>query len=298
MSSSPNKKVIVVGASGYIGKATLAALVSRHGSTVDIYAGVRDPSKFGTMDGVTVVAADMGDKAGLATALEGFDSVYLVIPGHEQRTTLGLSGLEAAQDAGVKFVLLLSVLTADDTNTIFGRQFLPLEQKVKELGIAYAIVRLPVFIDNNYAHAGSIKDPNQSTFYDPTNPTKPFTPVNVSDAGKAGADILAQPADLHNGKTYKLVMPAFTLNDLAAAFTKSLGKTVTATTVPYPACKEAFMGMGFPEWQTDGILELFQLIDAESPLTNEADTGDFTKITGEPPMTVEEWVEQNAAGFK
>jgi hypothetical protein len=118
--------------------------------------------------------------------------------------------------------------------------------------------------------------------------TKPFTPVTVSDAGKAGADILAQPSDPHNGKTYKLVMPATTLTDLAAAFTKSLGKTVTPTTVPYPVCKEAFMGMGFPDWQTDGILELFQLIDAERPVANIADTGDYTKIAGEAPMTVEE----------
>jgi uncharacterized protein YbjT (DUF2867 family) len=46
------------------------------------------------MDGVSVVAADMCDKAGLTAALQGFDSVYLVTPGHEQRTELGLSGLE------------------------------------------------------------------------------------------------------------------------------------------------------------------------------------------------------------
>jgi hypothetical protein len=93
-------------------------------------------------------------------------------------------------------------------------------------------------------------------------------------------------------------MPAMTLNDLAAAFTKSLGKTVTPTTVPYPACKEALMGIGFPEWQTDGLLEVFRLFDAESPVTNEVNIGDYTKITGEAPMTVEEWVEQNAVAFK
>jgi uncharacterized protein YbjT (DUF2867 family) len=165
---------MVVGATGSIGKATVAALVSRHGSSVDIYAGVRDPSKFGTMDGVSVVTADMGDKAGLTAALQGFDSVYLVIPGHEQRTELGLSGLEAAKAAGVKFVLLLSVLMADDTTTLFGRQFLPLEAKVKELGIAYAIVRLPIFLENNYGHVGSIKDPNQSTFMIPWIPPSRF----------------------------------------------------------------------------------------------------------------------------
>jgi putative NADH-flavin reductase len=94
----------VVGASGYIGKASLGALVSRHGSTVDMYAGVRDPSKFGTMDGAQVVEAAMGNKVGLTKALQGFDSVYLIIPGHEQHTALGLSGLDAVQDAGMKFL--------------------------------------------------------------------------------------------------------------------------------------------------------------------------------------------------
>ena len=50
--SSQQQKVIVVGASGYVGKVTLAALSARHGSTVEITAGVRDPAKFEQMEGV------------------------------------------------------------------------------------------------------------------------------------------------------------------------------------------------------------------------------------------------------
>jgi hypothetical protein len=78
---------------------------------------------------------------------------------------------------------------------------------------------------------------------------------------------------------------------MVAAFTKTLGKEVKATTVPYDAAKEAFMGMGFPEWQTDGILELYKYIDKESPLTNESESGDIELITGEKPTTIEAWVE-------
>lgn len=287
-------KIIVVGASGYIGKATLASLVYRHGHELEIHAGVRNPSKFGEMDGVTVTKADMGDKQALVETLkQGYSRVFLVIPGHEDRTQLGLNGLEAAKEAGIKHILLLSVLTAD-TDTIFGRQFKPLEQKVKQLGIVYTIVRLPLFIDNNYAHVESIK--GQGTFYTPQDPTKLHTPVAVSDVGKAAADIIASPQK-HIRKTYKLLAPAFSLNDQASAFTKALQKQVTPTVVPYEAAKQAFMGMGFPEWQTDGILELYKLIDSGSSITNEVATGDIEKITGEKATTAEEWSKQNAPGF-
>jgi len=294
MSSLP--KIIVVGASGYIGKATLSSLVSRHGHELEIHAGVRNPSKFGEMDGVTVVKADMGDKRALVKTLkQGYSRVFLVIPGHEDRTQLGLNGLDAAKEAGIKHVLLLSVVSAD-TDTIFGRQFKPLEQKVKQLGISHTIVRLPLFIDNNYAHVGSIKE--QGTFYTPQDPTKMHTPVAVGDVGKAAADILADPTK-HNGKVYKLVAPAFSLNDQASAFTKALRiqDKVTPTVVPYDAAKQAFMGMGFPEWQTDGILELYKLIDAGSSITNETSTGDIEMITGEKPTTVEEWIKETAPQF-
>jgi hypothetical protein len=58
------------------------------------------------------------------------------------------------------------------------------------------------------------------------------------------------------------------------------------------------MGMGFPEWQVDGIMELYKYIDEGSEVTNESDNGDIEKITGEKPLTIEAWVEQNAAGFQ
>lgn len=290
-----SSKVIVVGASGYVGKATLAALVSRHADSVQAVAGVRNPDKF-SMDNVTAVAADMGDKAALTETLKGYDSVYLVVPGHEDRTQLALNGLEAAKEAGVGFVLVLSVLTAG-SDSVFGKQFAPIEAKAKESGLNYAIVRLPLFIDNNWAHLGTIKGADGPTFYDPRDSSLPHTPVAVADVGKASADILANPSK-HFGKTYKLVAPAFSLNDQAEALTTALGKTVTHTQVPYDAAKEAFMGMGFPEWQVDGIMELYHYIDDKSEMTNEANTGDIEAITGEKPLTIEAWVEQNAPGFQ
>lgn len=295
MAKNPTPKIIVVGASGYVGKATLASLVQRHGKDVEIYAGVRDPAKFGEMEGVKVVKADMGNKDELTETLQEFNRVYLVTPGDVERTKLVLNALAACKAAGVEFALILSVATAD-TDSVFGNQLKPIEEATKKSGLrGYSIVRLPLFIDNNYANAESIK--NASTFYDPRDVTKFHTPVAVVDVGKASADILANPKK-HYGKTYTLVMPPFSISDLAKAFSKALDKQVLATTVPYDKAKEAFMGMGFPEWQVDGILQLFQFIDAGNAATLSQDLGDIQRITGEKATTLEEWVTQNAAGFQ
>jgi uncharacterized protein YbjT (DUF2867 family) len=83
----------------------------------------------------------------------------------------------------------------------------------------------------------------------------------VSDVGKAAAADILTVTSKHNGKTYKVVAPAFSLkNAAAAAFSKTLGKEVTVTTVPHEAAKEGLMGMGFPEWQTDGILSCSSIL--------------------------------------
>jgi hypothetical protein len=39
-------------------------------------------------------------------------------------------------------------------------------------------------------------------------------------------------------------------------------------------------------------------VDEGSPVTNESNIGDIELITREKPMTIESWVEQNAAGFQ
>ena len=292
VSQSP-KRVIVVGASGFVGKATLNSLVDRHSSNLKIYAGVRDPSNFDDMAGVTAVKADLNNKSELTALLKDFDRAFIVTPGHADRTKLAINGLEAAEDAGIEFVAVVSVLTSG-TDSIFGKQFAPIEAKAKALNIPTSILRLPLFIDNNWLNADSIK--GQGTFYDPRDPTKKHTAVVVADIGKAAADVLAS-SEKHGNTAYKLVSPPFSLNDLAAAFTSALGKKITVTTVPYDAAKEAFMGNGFPEWQVDGILELFHYIDDGSALTNEKDTGDIAKITGEKATSVTEWTKQVAGGF-
>jgi uncharacterized protein YbjT (DUF2867 family) len=68
----------------------------------------------------------------------------------QDRGKLPVNGVNAAKAAGVPHILVLSVSTADDVSTVFGRQFHEVEEVVKSSGLAYTLFRLPLFTDNNW----------------------------------------------------------------------------------------------------------------------------------------------------
>ena len=290
--------VFVIGATGNIGSATVTALSSKHADKLDIRAGVRNPDKADKLKGlagVTVVQAEMGAKEKLVGTFKGVHALYIVTPGAENRAPLTISTAEAAKEAGVKHIVVVSSLTVHLTDTIFGKQLEEVEKNIKQLGVTYTFLRLPLFIDNYFGFKDAIQ--GQSSIFCPVDPTKPYTPVAVGDAGKAAAAVLADPSK-HANKTYKIISDRHTFGDVAAAFSEALGKQVNYVRVPYEAAKVAFLGMGYPEWQVDGIMELYKLIDSGSPVINQADVSEYTQITGEQPTDLKTWVGQVAGAFK
>jgi len=123
------------------------------------------------------------------------------------------------------YLLVLSLPGLDlIKSTIIGRQFLEIETAASQLGIPYKFLCLPFFVENYFAFTDSIK--KQGAIYYPVDGAKPLITVVVADAGKAGAAILADPAK-HANKSYIIVSDCHSLNDVAAAFSEALGKTIT-----------------------------------------------------------------------
>eukprot|EP00188_Purpureofilum_apyrenoidigerum_P005169 Plantae.Rhodophyta-Purpureofilum_apyrenoidigerum.ctg6465.p1 GENE.Plantae.Rhodophyta-Purpureofilum_apyrenoidigerum.ctg6465~~Plantae.Rhodophyta-Purpureofilum_apyrenoidigerum.ctg6465.p1 ORF type:complete len:327 (-),score=52.84 Plantae.Rhodophyta-Purpureofilum_apyrenoidigerum.ctg6465:320-1210(-) len=291
-----SKKVLfVLGSTGSIGSATVRALAEAHdATTTEIRAGCRDPDKavsLKELPGVQVVRAEMGSDD-LETALGGVDSLYIVSPGAINRAELSLKAMEAAKKAGVKHILQLSVATAG-SDSIFGRQFDFVERGVKAIGMNYTIMRLPLFTDNYWAFKESIV--GEGNIYSPVDPSMAYSPVLTEDAGKAAATIMLN-YESHLGKTYTICGDSHTFSDVADAFSKSLGKEVNYVRVPYPAAKQAFMGMGMPEWQTDGTMELYNYIDQGSPLINYG-SSDYQSLVGSSPTSISDWTASIAPNF-
>ena len=290
--------VLVIGASGNIGAATVAALAAKYADKVEIRAGVRNPDKADKLKaiaGVSVVQATMGDKERLRSILKEVSILYIVTPSVENRVQLVTATAESAKEADVKFLLVVSGLTANITNSIIGAQLSEIEAEVGKLGVPYAFLRLPFFVENLWGFKDSIV--GQGAIFCPADPDKPFTSIVVEDAGKAGAAILVDPSK-HAGKTYAIISDLFTYNDVAQGFSEALGKEVKYNRIPYEAAKQAFLGMGAQEWQVDGILEIYKLFDSGAPETNTAGLSDYEKITGEKPTSLKAWIAKYAPGFQ
>jgi uncharacterized protein YbjT (DUF2867 family) len=282
--------VFVIGATGNVGSATVQSLSTRFSDKLEIRAGVRNPDKadkLKDLKGVSVVQAEMGVKDKLIETFKGVDALYIVTPGTENRAQLTIVTAEAAKMAGVKHILVVSVPTASLTDTVFGKQLYEVESAVSKMGVPYTFLRLPLFIDNYWGFKGTIQE--QSQFYSPVDPTKPYTPVVVSDAGVAAAIILSDPAR-HTNKTYTLVSDRHTFGDVAAAFSDVLGKEVKYIRVPYDDLKKSILGLGSPEWRVNGLLDFYISVDSGAANQEHIANGDFERITGEKPTSLKTWL--------
>ena len=289
--------VLVIGATGKIGAATVTALASKYADKLDIRAGVRNPEKADKLKGlagVTVVQAEMGDNEKLVETFKGVDTLYINTPGIENRVEVTLATVKSAKKAGVKHLVVVSVTSAQNEEILFGRQFTKLENTIKELGLPYTFLRLPFFMENNFGLIATIK--GQSSIFSPVDPTQKYVAIAVEDAGKLGAVVVADPSR-HSNKAYNVISDRYTYDDLAADFSEVLGREIKYVRVPYETTKQAIQA-NLEKWQVEGLLELFKLIDDGGAALEDHDLSSFTDITGDKPTDIKSWVTKNAAAFQ
>ena len=286
--------VFVIGASGNIGSATVSALAAKYADKVEIRAGVRNPDKAPESikaPGVTIVQAVMGEKEKLKEIFKGVDALFIVTPGVKERVSLTTLTAEAAKEAGVKFLMVIS--GRPSPNTFLGKQLQEVEDNIIKVGVPHCFICLPFFMENNWGNRETIV--GQSAFYASLSPDTPNIYVVVEDAGKATAAILADYTK-HEGKSYDITSNCFTNAELAAAFTEALGKEVKYVQVSLDAIKQGMMSKGVPEWQAEALLEQLKSIEDRGGI--KGDLSVFESLTGEKPMSMKAWVTKNAAGFK
>lgn len=281
--------VLVVGASGNIGAATVRALANKDQSCskVRIRAGVRDIGSGKCapiqLPLVELVEADMNQPATLLEAMKDASTVFIVTPSAENRTDLALAALEACkQTTSVNHVVILSVQTAQFSATVFGDQFKPLEAAVLECGLNYTIIRLPFFVDNYFAQADIMKEKGQ--FFSPLPATFKHNDVYSGDVGEAVANMLVTPS-LYENQVLPLTGPLFSELDVASAFTEAFGSTVEYVQAPYEEVKQSLLAQGIPEWQVEGIIELYQFIEAKEDVLCE-EFSNLQEILGRPCTTI------------
>jgi len=256
-------KIMVTGASGRIGRATIDQLVqARSGMTkpFKILAGVRDeygPAalEMGKMKGVEVDECLPAVPQTILRTANAFKPTvaFIVTPPTENRLEMVKSTVDVLKEAGVQFILVLSMPAAEKPNsTVFGSQFCKIETAVKGCQVPYCVLRVP-FLLENLLDADSLEAIRDGSLVSVAVPSAHWTGTCSLDVGVMAATILMDP-EPHIGRTYTVASQPYSHETIASAISGATGRQVQYESVPYFKFKRDQIKKGREEWEAKGLL--------------------------------------------
>lgn len=275
--------VLVTGATGKVGGQAVTLL--RDGG-VPVRALVRDPASARLPDGVEVARGDLGEPGGLADALSGVDSVFLVFPtlqaddaADELITTLAKQ---------VRHVVYLSAIGADENAEGILGSHGRLESLIKDSGTSWTFLRPGGFAANTLGWAEQIRAGDVVRWF---HGAAGRAPIHERDIASVGVRALTE--DGHLGVTYRLTGPEqLTQAEQVHIIGEAIGRPLRfAELDPETAKQELFPGMP-PEFASS-------IVDGHGHMVTHPEevTRTVEQVTGRPALTFRRWAEDHAADF-
>jgi len=280
-------KVLVTGATGSTSSALIPVLRS---AGVDVRAFVRDESKAQPLKdaGAEIVAGDLDKPETIEPAVEGVSKIYLLTWNGPTQAQQAENVLEAARRAGNPHIVRHSMWGSENSRII--KQGYHVEDAVKSSGLPWTLLKPTFFMQNILMAAPTIA--SDGVIYFDVGEGR-IGAIDVRDIVDVAAAVLTGSG--HEGKSYILTGPeAISFHDMAATFSKVLGKEVKYVAVPHEAALQSMVGMGFPEWIARGYGELMEGFSqgfAEKPTDNVA------TLTGHPARSFEQFARDFARYF-
>ena len=286
--------ILIIGAAGLNGRATIKSLFNKNSLTDKVIAGVRTQEKADELvkeyPDLETRIMDIEDPSSLSAAMGGVDKVFYITGNIEQREAHAKAVIDAAVESEtVKDFIFYSVFGAEYEAILFDRQFRYGEKYLEATNLNWTHLRTIFFQDNLFGWAEGIK---QGAFYLGTGEGK-FAPVLVEDIGEIAANILT--TDGHNRQAYNITGPELlTGKEMADIFTEVLGHTVEHVSPDNQTTLDSLLSAGWPEWQSKGMVELFNSFAANHAAVV---SPDGEKLLGYPMTTLKQMVTNNKSSF-
>ncbi|MBD2120424.1 NmrA/HSCARG family protein [Trichocoleus sp. FACHB-262] len=239
-STNTERLILVTGATGNQGSAIARHLLQR--GNFKVRALVRDPNKPAAQAlqqaGAELAVGDLNDRASLERALQGAYGVFslqIFQDGVDTEIRQGKAVADAASSAGIQHFVYSSVGSAERNTGIphFDSKF-QVEEYIRAGELPYTILR-PVFFFYNYNMMRSMVE--TGTLFQPLSPETKLQQLSEEDYGEMVADVFDRPADFMNGEI-ELASVDMTMPEIAAAFSRVLGKTVQYQQIPFEAFEQ------------------------------------------------------------
>jgi len=119
-------------------------------------------------------------------------------------------------------------------------------------------------------------------------------PVAAEDVARVVAGLLANPQP-HIGKTYHLTGPqSEKMHFYAREYSKALGRTITFRDTPVEPWRNGLLERGVPVHLVNHVATMADLHRAGR---HDRMSGDVLALTGQGPLSVQEFVRKNATAF-
>ncbi|MDD2343651.1 MAG: SDR family oxidoreductase [Tolumonas sp.] len=275
-------KILVLGATGNIGKPLTEALVAKGEK-------VKAASRTGkAVAGAESVVFDFTDLSTIDNAFEGVNRVYIMVPtGHIDVVSLVTPVLDAAIKKGVKIVLQ-SVLGVDADDSLPYRQ---LELKVERSGVPFVILRPNWFSDN--FHTFWLAGIKQGVIAVPAAQGKSSF-IDVRDIAESAASALTTAK--FDGNAFNLTGPeALSYADAAEKLSKASGHAIQYQAIDDDTFVGILTGVGVPKDYASFLASIFYPVrEGWTALV----TDSVEKLTGHAPRSVATYIDDHIELFK
>jgi uncharacterized protein YbjT (DUF2867 family) len=280
-----DRLIAITGASGALGGRVAERLAGADG--VRLRLVVRDGSRAPRLPGAEVVGNPGGyaDGAGLAAALEGVHTLYLVSAAEaEDRLDQHYTAVDAAASAGVQRIVYTSFLGARPDSTFsLGRQHALTEDRIRAGGVPFTFLRHGFYAD--FVPFFATPEDGRAVIAAPAGDGRAGF-VSRDDLADVAVAVLRDDAGRFEGQALEVTGPeAITLAEAAAVLTEVTG---VPTEYREQTVEEAWATRrpsGAPDWEIEGWVTSYLAIAAGelSPVTDVVPT-----VTGHPALTVAE----------
>ncbi|PLX78587.1 MAG: NAD(P)-dependent oxidoreductase [Desulfuromonas sp.] len=281
--------IFVIGATGNLGREVTLQLVAKE---LKVRVGVRKPDQYlAPSSRVEAVRFDFDDPTSFCPALDSIEKLFLIAPPLDPEAPMVLAPLiQAAKQAGVEQIVFTSALGVDQNEDAPLRR---VERQLEASGIGHTVLRPNFFMDNFSSGfiAPMIQDAD-GIFVAAESAKTSF----IATTDIAAVAVVCMTEDGHLGKAFNLTGPqGLDHAVIAAIISETAGRDVVYQSIPESALRQGAIKNGLPEPNVDYLAVLYQATRAGHLA---ATTPDVEQVLGRPPVSFEEFAQQNKAAWQ
>jgi len=294
--------ILVTGAAGRVGAVgrTVTELLLKQGKTVRAMVRTEDERAQALRAlGAEVVIGNLLDLDSMHRAIAGSEAMYFGMSVSDAHLAATVNAAAVAKHHGVKAFVNMSQMTVsqmsitETTSSPQQKLHWLAEQALNWSGLPVVHVRPTMMLEGSLLilTPDSVRKSNQIRL--------PFgegktSPVAVPDVAGAIAALLVIPQP-HIGKVYHLTGPqSESMHFYAQEYSKALGRTITYQDIPVEAWRDALLMQGLP---VHLVNHLVTMADLHRAGRYDRMSAEVRTLTGQEPISVQEFVRQNAAAF-